>query len=552
MANINFEKIIYNIIIIICFLFVANLFIYKVNEIYDPPGNSIALGENWYFSHKGETVYSGPTHKVILMKDRDLFPTGIYDMTTDFLMLDEFKDPVLVIPAMEGNGIRISINDTLLAIYGDMQRGRSSRWNTAHVIKIPSGVLIRGRNSLHIETLSLYKIGIHSTPFVVDSGKNRIKLFALQLFSNYSILLIIGNVSALGFILILLGSSFGKEGKSQIVLGIGLLFLSLYLFDYQYIELLPVDYVLFKKIIVSFSFISPAFIIAGINLYLNGKIDIPGIITIVLLLFGALYILTEPLDSIIHEIRYSRVNWFYSLTLFDCIWLYFTHWEKKNLMILLGGGTFTSVIMVHDIAAYHSMGHSVLFFHYGIIIWMVSISIVIVSDTVSFYSAFKEEKRKAELAHMKSMVDALTGAFNRRVIPKIDSQYCDHFSLILIDLDFFKQINDTYGHFYGDRVLRSIVTISQQIIREEDYCIRLGGDEFLLFLPHCRADGAVTLAEDLRCRINSLTIEAGSEEISFSCSMGVSEHEKEGLTEALIMTDKALYRAKKTRVAISL
>ena len=551
MANIDVEKIIYNIIIIICFLFVANLFMYKVNEIYNTPTDSIVLGENWFFSYEGETVYSGPTNHVILMEDRDKLPPGIYDMSTDFVVLDEFVDPVLVVPAMEGNGIRFSINGNVLAIYGDMQLGRSSRWNTSHIIKIPSGILKRGRNKLLIESLSLYKLDIHSTPYIVDSSNNGFQLFGLQFFSNYSILLIIGNIGALGFILILLGSNIGREGLSKTLLGVGLLILAAYMIDYQYIELLPIDYVIFKKIIVSFSFIAPIFVIAGINLHMKSRIDIPGIISMVMCLGAAVYILTGPLDSVTHEIRYGKTNWVYGLFLLDSLWLFFSQWERRNSLVLLAGLTFTGVVMVHDIGAYHSNGESILFFHYGINFLIIAITITMVGDSVGFYAAMKEERRKAELAHKKSMIDVLTGAFNRRVIQKIDNQYCDHYSLLLIDFDHFKVVNDSYGHYCGDQILKEVVNICKQIIREEDYCIRLGGDEFLLFLPHCREEGAITIAEDLRTRINNAIIHNDGLKISFSCSIGVSEHEKENIDEAMKKTDQALYRAKVTRDAIS-
>ncbi|MDA3809772.1 MAG: GGDEF domain-containing protein, partial [Spirochaetaceae bacterium] len=539
------------IIIILCFLFVANLFIYKVNDIYIPPGDAITLGENWHFSHDGETVYSGSTNHVILMEDRSQFPIGIYDMKTTFAVFNEMIDPVLVIPAMEGNGLRVYINDQLLAMYGDMELGRTSRWNTSHIIKIPRNLIIKGRNNLHLEVLSLYKIGIHSTPYIVDSIDHRLQLFGLQFFSNYSILIIIGNISALGLILILLGASIGTEGLSKTLLGIGLLILSAYMIDYQYIELLPIDYVIFKKIIVSFSFIAPIFVVAGINLHMIKRIDFLGYMSMGLFLGAAIYILSGPLDSVAHEIRYGQVNLVYGLFLLDSLWLFFTCWEKNNSFVLLAGLTFTGVIMVHDIGAYHSRGESILFFHYGINFLIMSIAITMVGDTVGFYKALKEEKRKFELAHKKSMVDALTGAFNRRVIQKIDSQLCDHYSLLLIDLDHFKEINDTYGHFCGDKILKTLVNLCNQIIREEDYCIRMGGDEFVLFLPHCRIESALTIAQDIKNRISTMNFCGENEPIKFSCSIGVSEHEKEGVSIAMQKTDLALYRAKVDRDSIS-
>ena len=208
--------------------------------------------------------------------------------------------------------------------------------------------------------------------------------------------------------------------------------------------------------------------------------------------------------------------------------------------------------MVHDIGAYHSNGESILFFHYGINVLILAITISIVGDSVSFYAALKEERHKAELAHRKSMTDTLTGVFNRRVIPKIDSQTWDHYSLLLINMDHFKDFNDKNGHFCGDQILKAVVNICRQIIREEDYCIRLGGDEFVLFLPHCREEGALNIAEDLRARIGDTEITIENRQVSCTCSIGISEHEKENITNALKLTNRALNRAKNTRDTISL
>lgn len=546
------EKLIYNIIIVICFLFVANLFMYNVNEIYRNPSNSISLKDGWQFSIDDRTVYSGPSQHVILMKDRETMPPGIYEMTNDFILVENFADPTLVIPAMEGNGVEIYINGQRLAVFGDMQEGRSSRWNTTHIVKIPSEILRKGRNQLRLEVLALYKLGIHSTPYIVDSREHSLRLFALQFFSNYSIMLIIGNIIALGVILILLGTSLGREGLSKSMLGAGLFFLAFYMLDYQYIELLPVNYALFKKIIVSFSFISPVFVLAGLNLHMKNRIDIPGIISMTLFGAAAVYILTGPLDSISHEMRFGRVNWVYALSLLDALWLFFSQWDRKNSLVLLAGVTFTSVIMVHDIGAYHSGGGSILFFHYGINFFIISLTIAVVNDSITYYSALKEEKIKAELAHRKTMTDALTGAFNRRVIQKIDNLHCEYYSLLLIDLDRFKDINDTYGHDCGDRILKEVVQTCLQMIREEDYCIRLGGDEFVLFLPHCREEGALLLADDLKSRIGNLIIYSDDQRVRFSCSIGVSEHQASEMINSLKSADKALYRAKVTRDAISL
>jgi len=552
MVNLDVEKVLRNIIVIICFLFFANFFMYHVNELYRTPPGSISLKDNWVLSHEGKTVNSGSSSEVILMKDRELYPPGIYSMTQDFLYLDLYEDPVLAIPAMEGNGLKIIVNGQTLAVYGDMERGRSSRWNTSHIVRIPSGILKQGRNRLQLEVLALYNLGIRSTPYITDSHCCGFRLFALQFFSNYSILFIIGSITVLGFILILTGIRLRREGLAKILLGTGLFFLALYLLDYQYLELLPFDFALFKKIVVSFSFISPLFVIAGITTHMKGRIDIPGMVTMVLFGATALYILIGPMDSVEHEVRYGQVNWVYGLALLDTFWLFFSQWGKKGLCPMLAGMTFTSVIMLHDIAAYHSGGESVLFFHYGINFFILALAVTVVGDSLNFYTALKEEKKKLEQADRKIMIDALTGAFNRRILPKIDNLQCEYFSLLLIDLDRFKYINDNYGHYCGDQILQAVVQTCFHLIREEDYCIRLGGDEFALFLPHCRQAGALGIADQLKTLIGDIPIFSEDERIWFSCSIGVSEHEGQTIVDAIKIADKALYRAKVTRDTISL
>jgi len=285
---------------------------------------------------------------------------------------------------------------------------------------------------------------------------------------------------------------------------------------------------------------------------MKDRIDIPGMVTMVLFGAAALYILIGPMDSIQHEIRYGRVNWVYGLALLDTFWLFFSQWGKKGLSIMLAGMTFTSVTMVHDIAAYHSGGESIIFFHYGINFFILALAVTVVGDSLNFYRALKEEKKKVEIADRKTLVDALTGAFNRRILPKIDNLQCEYFSLLLIDLDHFKYINDNYGHYYGDQILQAVVQTCFQLIREEDYCIRLGGDEFALFLPHCRQDGALGIADQLKSQIGEIPVYSEDERIWFSCSIGVSEHEGQDISEAIKIADKALYRAKVTRDTISL
>ena len=118
-------------------------------------------------------------------------------------------------------------------------------------------------------------------------------------------------------------------------------------------------------------------------------------------------------------------------------------------------------------------------------------------------------------------------------------------SVILMDLDRFKSVNDTYGHDAGDDVLKATADLIQQTIRQQDLVARWGGEEFLLVLPDTQQDNAVVLAEKIRHAIAETNIPTGKHSINITASFGVSQTlESNGFEKAISLADKALYCAK--------
>jgi len=112
----------------------------------------------------------------------------------------------------------------------------------------------------------------------------------------------------------------------------------------------------------------------------------------------------------------------------------------------------------------------------------------------------------------------------------------------MLDIDHFKQINDTHGHGIGDLVLTSLTTLVKQNIRSADSFARWGGEEFVLVCQDTSLDVAFTIAEDLRARIAKACI---IDNIKVTASFGVSDMQKGGSVQALFkQADDALYRAK--------
>ncbi|WP_290889196.1 GGDEF domain-containing protein [Arenimonas sp.] len=161
-------------------------------------------------------------------------------------------------------------------------------------------------------------------------------------------------------------------------------------------------------------------------------------------------------------------------------------------------------------------------------------------------------RQKYEMARREAMYDGLTGLFHRsyfHATAKHDVSICaraEHpLSLLFIDLDHFKQVNDKHGHQAGDAVLRAAATCLAAGRRPSDYVCRYGGEEFVMILPNTGPAGAVAIAEQLRNQIASMR-ERGLSPVATTASIGVASMPQDGQTlEHLIATaDRRLYRAK--------
>lgn len=161
------------------------------------------------------------------------------------------------------------------------------------------------------------------------------------------------------------------------------------------------------------------------------------------------------------------------------------------------------------------------------------------------------EEHAVEKAAMSRLVltDSLTGIANRRALNirmaeerSRAQRYDDTFSILVLDLDRFKSLNDTYGHTTGDRVLREVAQLLQEECREGDMAGRWGGEEFMMILPQIDLAGAAEVAERIRRRIKETTFSDG---VRATISIGVASYGDGHTTGGLFaQADRALYAAK--------
>ncbi|WP_159437914.1 diguanylate cyclase [Vreelandella massiliensis] len=173
---------------------------------------------------------------------------------------------------------------------------------------------------------------------------------------------------------------------------------------------------------------------------------------------------------------------------------------------------------------------------------------------VGILQDISSRKEMEEQLRTLAMRDPLTGLFNRRsFMETMDSEYGRvkrhddyHASILMLDIDHFKQVNDTYGHAAGDEILKHFARTISHTLRENDVFGRLGGEEFAILLPDTEREGSAYVAEKVRAAIAAMRVQAEGKAIRITTSVGMatlSANDKRP-DGALARADAALYHAK--------
>jgi len=223
----------------------------------------------------------------------------------------------------------------------------------------------------------------------------------------------------------------------------------------------------------------------------------------------------------------------------------FLHGMKRGLIEL---GIFTSVLIFvmffigSDFAkfGYHDALKSRVLFSFLVVVFLSAIYEYSMSR---FNQELKETSTKLKLV---AYIDSLTGLLNRRgMLQRLEENADEYFHLLLADVDFFKRVNDEYGHDVGDYALKELADIIQSSLPVDGFASRWGGEEFLIAVGDCDKPEAYSLAERIRTQIEAHRFTYQGNVFHITLSLGIATmNESTSLRGAITIADNCLYSAK--------
>lgn len=226
---------------------------------------------------------------------------------------------------------------------------------------------------------------------------------------------------------------------------------------------------------------------------------------------------------------------------------------KKALFSLFIFGVYMGMYFQY---AHRSMSVELSFTQYNILrIANVLLIIVSISSLAYIFSNDSQEMENKLIEYnkkleKKSSTDPLTGLYNRgkamEILGELEKAAKDEiFCLCICDIDFFKRVNDNYGHDVGDKVLIEVSNILSRIVKGFGYVARWGGEEFMIIFPKTNGDDACTVIYTIQSEIKKMSVMCGDEEIKVTLTYGLCEYYSEmSLTENIKDADNKLYTGK--------
>ena len=503
-----------------------------------------------------KTAFSDGTHDLnARIKDKNepvIVEFSAYGFRPEFESIegDEFH---IIIYRLNSQAYELYFNDTYIGNVGDMDNGRSHTYNSANSFAVDKSLLLDS-NKITLRTYGIYMTGLELNSIGVTDEVNARKITEnIHIRTSGFTMAGIGAI-ILGILIALLTyMRSDRKNKALVYLSVAVVFLGIYSMEYLSLPYLAIGYAFFKKLIIvslyacifffglSFREYYKKWHLIAISTTIFVIIILAAIFTRTLITFKNIYDITT------FGIAVSMLVWFIHgffekddleeryIFAASTLMLFIVALSDTVLMILTGGVVSTSII-----------NHVMIFIF--ILIMLMNIELHRRNVRIS------SESSQRSHFYRQSIIDHLTGAFNKNYMMKVLEDEAPPLSVAMLDLDNFKIINDTYGHQCGDHVLEYVVGRMREEFRDSDIIGRFGGDEFMVLLLGCSERNAFDIMNRFRMHLEMDSIEYEGQQIKVTTSAGICfVRERTDAKRIIKVADEALYRAKdsgRNRVSI--
>ena len=527
--------------VILMFLFVIAIFIFIFlqDRALDVPDDSIEL-KKWFKIDEGKierkTAVELPFHTFI-----DGIKILTFTHRIDSSKLTKMANPYLIV-GIFGQAFRLRINDLTIEEIGDMEKGKSEIGYNPFLIRIPPEILKDGQLNFELQIYSMYEVGIRYA-FILPREK-ALFFYHINRFSTNEIsTLSLGFSIGLSILFIILGASFKNRGYLDF--GIASIFLIFSFLGMMTIEDSPIPVVLLRKIVYL------SLYLLFIHLYMGYK-RIFGesrftkftrnliIFYMLPIIFNMIFIWNMK-SLVVFHLMYIILIMFGSMEL--ALWI--SKRFQKNILMTMAYILILS-FSVHDVMMKF---FEVLSIDYtrcvlsglGLSIGFMIMGISLARDFIKSEHERERARMKMEELYEKAIRDGLTNVYNRSVINEMNGMVDKNYSIMFLDVDNLKQINDNYGHDVGDKVLIEVANVIKKNVRKSDLVMRYGGDEFVVVMWDCDLKSAKRTAEKLLTEIGNIRI---NDQVKISVSIGLSKG-MDSLEKSIMMADRCMLEAKK-------
>ena len=330
-------------------------------------------------------------------------------------------------------------------------------------------------------------------------------------------------------------------------------------------DLLQFKFKMLNSIFIIIAFFSALFGLLsdlGINDigHIHSKVDyVYSFLTVMLIFFLRLskenYTLTVHSLLIISLLTFTSALVFVPQDEFRIIWFYLLILVAYMISDKTSGILYTlaSIIIISTVNFFIDLQLSQIAINSGILGLIIGsfLSYTYTNKITNYENSLKQQNTSLSVL---ASTDYLTGIMNRRMFNEISERYFHtaqkgdlNLTLLLLDLDHFKKINDTYGHQAGDKLLVSFVKTIEKILRKSDIFARIGGEEFAILLSQVERKDAFNLAEKIRHEVENITIQCEGKNIFVRTSIGITQtgETDDSFDDVFSRADFALYKAKK-------